>query len=130
MISMAQGSNWSSASRKRCRSRPAPPLVWGDKSDLDSYIQDFAQDHRAAWDGVKALIADRQPYGRLYAGTGEEFFDFPVHGSKPVFTPKLLGDALLARQTYRYTASQLWVYRHGVYGGEGRRYYRPMPKSC
>jgi P4 family phage/plasmid primase-like protien len=84
-------------------------------SDLDSYICDFQQDHVAAWDAVKALIADRQPYGRIYAGTGEEFFDYPVTGGKKVFTPKLLGDALLARDTYRYSASQLWVYRAGVY---------------
>ena len=95
------------------------PLPSGDKSDLDSYIRDFDQDHVAAWDGVKVLIADREPYGRVYAGTGEEFFAPPVMGGKPVFTPKLLGDALLARQTYRYAASQLWVYQHGVYTPEG-----------
>ena len=45
-------------------------------------------------------------------------------GGKPVFTPKLLGDALLARQTYRYTASQLWVYQHGVYTPEGEAVLR------
>jgi putative DNA primase/helicase len=84
-------------------------------SDLDSYICDFQQDHVAAWEGVKALIADRQPYGRIYAGTGEEFFAWPLIGKQKVFTPKLLGEALIARQTYRYTASQLWVYRDGVY---------------
>jgi hypothetical protein len=91
------------------------PLSWGSKSDLDSYIRDFAQDHLAAWEGVKARLADRQPYGRTYTGTGEEFFDYPVHGKTEVFTPRLLGEALLARETYRYTASQLWIYRHGVY---------------
>jgi P4 family phage/plasmid primase-like protien len=91
------------------------PSHWGTKADLDSYIRDFAQDHTAAWEGVKGLIAARQPYGRLYAGTGEEFFDYPVTGKSKVFTPKLLGDALLARETYRYTASQLWIYRGGVY---------------
>ena len=100
------------------------PLSWGDKSDLDSYICDFQQDHVAAWEGVKALIADRQPYGRLYAGTGEEFFDYPYLGKKQVFTPKLLGDALMERQTYRYTASQLWVYQHGVYVPEGEALLR------
>ena len=36
-------------------------------SDLDSFICDFQHDHVAAWDGVKALIADRQPYGRIYS---------------------------------------------------------------
>jgi putative DNA primase/helicase len=84
-------------------------------SDLDSYIGDFQQDHAAAWEGVQALIADRQSYGRLYAGTGEEFFDWPLIGKQKVFTPKLLGEALIARQTYRFAASQLWVYRDGVY---------------
>ena len=29
------------------------PLHGGDKSDLDSYICDFEQDHVAAWEGVK-----------------------------------------------------------------------------
>ena len=91
------------------------PLTWGAKSDLDSYIRDFDQDHVAAWEGVKALIADRQPYGRTYSGTGEEFFDYPVTGGREVFTPRLLGEALLARETYRYAARQLWVYRGGVY---------------
>jgi P4 family phage/plasmid primase-like protien len=95
------------------------PLTWGSKSDLDSYIREFDQDHVAAWEAVKALMAARQPYGRVYAGTGEEFFASPVMGGKPVFTPKLLGDALRARATYRYTASQLWVYQAGVYGPEG-----------
>ena len=84
-------------------------------SDLDSYICDFQQDPVAAWDAVKVLIADRQSYGRIYAGTGEEFFAWPLIGKQKVFTPKLLGEALIARQTYRYTASQLWVYRDGVY---------------
>jgi P4 family phage/plasmid primase-like protien len=91
------------------------PLTWGSKSDLDSYIRDFDQDHVAAWEAVKALIAAKQPYGRVYSGTGEEFFDVPVNGKREVFIPKLLGDALRARQTYRYTASQLWIYRGGVY---------------
>jgi P4 family phage/plasmid primase-like protien len=91
------------------------PLHWGTKSDLDSYIRDFQQNHVDAWEGVKALIAERQLYGRTYAGTGEEFFDYPIEGKRKVFTPRLLGEALLARETYRYTASQLWVYRNGVY---------------
>jgi len=91
------------------------PLSWGTKSDLDSYLCEFHQDHVVAWEAVKALIADRQPYGRIYSGTGEEFFDYPITGGKKVFTPRLLGEALLARHTYRYTASQLWVYRSGVY---------------
>src|SRR5439155_6502192 len=47
------------------------PLSWGAKSDLDSYIRDFDQDYVAAWEGVKALITDRQPYGRTYTGTGK-----------------------------------------------------------
>src|SRR2546427_3598918 len=91
------------------------PLSWGAKSDLDSHIRDFDQDYVAAWEGVKALIAGRQPYGRTYTGTGKEFFEYPVEGKSKVFTPRLLGEALLARNTYRYTASQLWVYHGGVY---------------
>ena len=93
-------------------------------SDLDEYICDFRPDAVAAWEAVKGLIADRQPYGRLYSETGAEFFTTPIMGGKPVFTPKLLGDALIARQTYRYTASQLWVYQHGVYTPEGEAVLR------
>ena len=48
-------------------------------------------------------------------GQEKSFLTFRRSGGKKVFTPKLLGDALVARQTYRYTASQLWVYQHGVY---------------
>ena len=50
------------------------PLTWGGKSDLDSFIRDFDQDHVAAWEGVKALIAERQPYGRTYSGTRAQSF--------------------------------------------------------
>jgi P4 family phage/plasmid primase-like protien len=85
-------------------------------SDLDSFLRDFGTDVEAAWTGVQALIAERQSYGRIYSGTGEEFFDYPVTGGKSkIFIPRLLGEAALTRQTYRYTASQLWVYRGGVY---------------
>jgi hypothetical protein len=91
------------------------PWTWGTKSDLDSYIREFDQDYVAAWEAVKTLLGSRKPYGRVYAGTGEEFFAYPVEGKTKVFIPRLLGEALLARQTYRYTASQLWVYRDGVY---------------
>jgi phage/plasmid-associated DNA primase len=91
------------------------PLDRGSKSDLDSYICDFDQDHTAAWEGVKALIADRQSYGRVYAGTGEEFFDVPISGKTKVFMAKLLADALRGRQQYRFTDPTLWIYRDGVY---------------
>jgi putative DNA primase/helicase len=91
------------------------PLIWGSKSDIDSYIRAFNHDHVAAWEGVKALINDRKPYGRIYTGTGEEFFDIPVNGRKEVFIPRLLGEALMERHAYRYAASQLWVYQGGVY---------------
>jgi P4 family phage/plasmid primase-like protien len=84
-------------------------------SDLDEYICDFDHDHVAAWDAVCALLATRQPYGRTYAGTGVEFFDAHLSGKNQEFIPRLLGEALIARNTYCYTASQLWVYRHGVY---------------
>jgi hypothetical protein len=91
------------------------PRTWGDKSDLDSYIRDFDQDHAAAWVGVQALIAARQPYGRMYSGTGEEFFAPPVTGGKDVFVPKLLAEALMAHQHYRYAHPALLVYKNGVY---------------
>lgn len=82
-------------------------------SDLDSHICDFDQDSVAAWQAVQALIADRQPYGRTYSGTGVEFFRPTTKGKE--FIPRWLGEAILARSTYRYTAGQLWVYRNGVY---------------
>jgi putative DNA primase/helicase len=47
--------------------------------------------------------------------TPGDFFDYPIDGKFKVFIPRLLGEALLARNTYRHTASQLWVYRNGVY---------------
>jgi putative DNA primase/helicase len=84
-------------------------------SDLDSYVCTFAPQAVAAWEAVQALIATRQPYGRTYSGTGEEFFDYPVTGGSKVFIPRLLGEAIIARNAYRHTASQLWVYRNGVY---------------
>lgn len=84
-------------------------------SDLDSSIGDFRRDSVAAWEAVQALIAHRKPYGRTYAGTGKEFFGFHISANNQEFIPRLLGEALIARNTYRYTASQLWVYRSGVY---------------
>jgi phage/plasmid-associated DNA primase len=86
-------------------------------SDLDAFICDFRPDAVAAWQAVQALIADRQIYGRIYSNTGKEFFDYPVRGLRKseVFIPRLLGEALMARQTYRYTARLLWVYHAGVY---------------
>jgi putative DNA primase/helicase len=83
-------------------------------SDLDSFICEFAPDAVAAWQAVQALIAQRQRHGRIYSGTGREFFIPAEYGLGP-FVPRWLGEALLDRQTYRYTASQLWVYRGGVY---------------
>jgi len=82
-------------------------------SDLDSYICTFFPDAVAAWEAVKALIAQRQPYGRTYSMTGLEFFR-PTKASKE-FIPRSLANAILARNTYRYAANQLWVYRGGVY---------------
>lgn len=84
-------------------------------SDLDSYIRTFAPQAVAPWEAVQALIAQRQPYGRTYSGTGEEFFGEHLSGKNQEFIPRLLGEALIARNAYRYAASQLWVYRSGVY---------------
>jgi putative DNA primase/helicase len=91
-------------------------------SDLDSYIEDFGTKATLAWKSVHDLIKKQEPYGREYKLTGEEFFDYPVVKSsrgEKVFVPKLLGDALIDRQTYKYTASLLWVYRKGVYRPDG-----------
>jgi P4 family phage/plasmid primase-like protien len=82
--------------------------------DLDDFIRDVGADAVTAWEAVKALIADRQPYGRTYSGTGVEFFRPTPKGGKE-FIPRWLGEAIIARNAYRYTASQLWVYRSGVY---------------
>ena len=68
-----------------------------------------------AWQAVQVVIAMRQPYGRIYSGNGEEFFDYPLHGKQRVFVPRLLAEAILSRNTYQYTASQLWVCDNGVY---------------
>ena len=92
-------------------------------SDLDSFLQDFYPDAVQAWQAFQAVIAQRQPSGRLYAGTGEEFFA-QTEMSKHAFVPKLLGDALLARQTYRHAASQLWCYQDGVYRPQGEAMIR------
>ena len=89
-------------------------------SDLDSFIQDFHPDAVQAWQAVQAVIAQRQPSGRLYSGTGEEFYDYTISSrKKEVFVPKLLGEALLEREHYRHVAEQLWVYRGGVYTPHG-----------
>jgi phage/plasmid-associated DNA primase len=92
------------------------PIPWGEKqSDLDSFIRDFDEDHRAAWKGVQALMAARQPYGRIYSGTGVEFFDVPITGGKQVFVPKLLATALMEQRYYRFIEPTLFVYDGGVY---------------
>ena len=98
------------------------PLNWGTKSDLDSYIRDFTQDHTAAWEGVKALIADRQPYGRIYSMTGGEFFR--PKGASQEFIARWLGEAVLSRNHYRYAAGQLWIYEGGVYHPHGEAVMR------
>jgi phage/plasmid-associated DNA primase len=90
-------------------------------SDLDEYIVDFGADAVAAWNAVRQLVADRKPYGRSYSLSGEEFFDHTITSPKSLaFIPKLLGEALMERQTYRYAGQTLWAYESGVYvpGGE------------
>jgi len=95
-----------------------PLPVGQSKSDLDSHIRSFTSPI-AAWKSVETIMKSREALGRAYSNTGVEFFAEPVMGGSPTFTPKLLGDALTDRQTYRYTASQLWVYRNGVYVANG-----------
>lgn len=88
----------------------------GTPSDLDSYLGTFGQDAQTAWHAVQALIATRKPYGREYSMTGEEFFSTTITSPETLaFVPKLLGEALMEREYYRYAASQLWVYVRGVY---------------
>ena len=84
-----------------------------DDSDLDSFICSFGQESVAAWEAVQALIAARQPYERLYSGTGEEFFRYT--GKRREFIPRWLASAAMERQHYHYVTNQLWVYRDGVY---------------
>ena len=57
----------------------------------------------------------RAEAGHTYSGTGKEFFDLPVNGKREVFMAKLLADALMERQKYRFTDPVLWVYKEGVY---------------
>ena len=107
------------------------PLTWGDKSDLDSYIQDFAQDHVAAWDAVKALIAERQPYGRTYAGTGEEFFDYPVHGrASRLYTETARGCPPGAPDLPLYRQPALGVSAWRLPGADGEAVLRADAQSC
>jgi hypothetical protein len=92
----------------------------GVNSDLDSFIDGLMPDAARAWHAVRQLVTQRKPYGRIYTMTGEEFFDYTITSPKSLaFVPKLLGEALMERQTYRYTASCLWVYRNGVYRPDG-----------
>jgi putative DNA primase/helicase len=93
-------------------------------SDLDSTIADFGHDVVGAWQAVQVVVGMRQPYGRIYGGDGEEFFDYPLYGRQRVFVPRLLGEALMARHTFRHTASLLWVYQNGVYLPCGERTLR------
>jgi putative DNA primase/helicase len=90
----------------------------GADSDLDSFITGFGTDAAAAWEGVKRLLAGRQPYGRLYSGTGEEFFRPTPTGGKE-FIPRWLAEAIMARGQYRYAAALLWRYGEGVYIPDG-----------
>jgi hypothetical protein len=69
--------------------------------DLDAYIRSFGQDYAGAWDAVKRLVAQRQPYPRIYSGTGREFL------RDKIFIPKLLAEAILERHQFHYAAETL-----------------------
>ena len=91
------------------------PLSWGDKSDLDSYIRDFDQDYTSRLGRRQSLDRRSSALRTGVSRTGAEFFDEHEGGKGKAFIPRLLGEALLAREIYQYTVSQLWVYRDGVY---------------
>jgi hypothetical protein len=78
------------------------------KSDIDEYIRSFGNKINDAWDAVKSLVAGSQPHHRLYSGTGREFL------KREKFIPKWLGEAMMKRHSFRYSAEVLWVYRDGV----------------
>jgi P4 family phage/plasmid primase-like protien len=83
--------------------------------DLDEYIRSFSDRHHEALEMVKAIIRGRVRHHRLYSGTGLEFFQ------ESRFVPKRLGDAIMERHHLKYAADVLWVYRDGVYRGDGER---------
>lgn len=82
-------------------------------SDLDQFICSFGNDHMAAWEAVKSLVAGRKTFSRIYSGTGTEFF------RGKTFIPKRLAEAIMERQNFQYTAGILWMYSDGVYRPEG-----------
>jgi hypothetical protein len=82
-------------------------------SDLDEFICSFGNDHMAAWEAVKSLVAGRKTFPRIHSGTGIEFF------RGKTFIPKRLAEAIMERQNFRHTAGILWIYSDGVYRPEG-----------
>ena len=82
-------------------------------TDLDDFIRDVGTDAVAAWEAVKALVQTRQPYLRIYDGTGQEFF------RGRTFIPKRLSEAVMERAHFKYAGALLWVYREGVYAPKG-----------
>jgi putative DNA primase/helicase len=82
-------------------------------TDLDDFIRDMGTDAVAAWEAVKALVASRTRYLRVYSGTGEEF----LRGK--TFIPKRLAEAIMEREHFKYAGALLWVYRDGVYAPTG-----------
>ncbi len=82
-------------------------------TDLDDFIRDVGTDAVAAWEAVKALVASRTRYLRVYSGTGEEF----LRGK--TFIPKRLAEAIMEREHFQYAGALLWGYREGVYAPKG-----------
>jgi P4 family phage/plasmid primase-like protien len=92
-------------------------------SDMDQYIRYFGNDHSAAWEAVKSLVAGRNAFPRAYSGTGREFF------REKTFIPKLLADAIMEQNHFRYTASALWLYTNGVYRSDGEPLVRTFGQT-
>src|SRR5262249_26780248 len=87
-------------------------------TDLDDFIRGIGADAVAAWDAVKALVQTRQPYLRIYDGTGQEFF------RGRTFIPKRLSEAIMEREHFKYVGALLWGYRKGVYVPKGEAMVR------
>jgi hypothetical protein len=82
-------------------------------SDMDQFIRSFGTDDSEAWEAVKALVAGRKAFPRIYSGSGKEFL------RNKTFIPRRLAEAIMERQNFKYSAGVLWIYRGGVYRPEG-----------
>jgi P4 family phage/plasmid primase-like protien len=92
-------------------------------SDLDQFIRSFGNNYNAGWKAVKALVAGRALFPRIYSRTGKEFY------RGKTFIPKRLADAIMEQHNFKYTASVLWVYDNGVYRSDGEPLVRNVAQA-